>query len=81
MEDAMSEKAPGFWHDLLIEEIVEGLEWARSPLPVLIPPVEQLADVAEGMVPISLKRRPNVHVDLSALVGLKTAANPTAPRH
>ncbi|TWB42582.1 hypothetical protein FBZ90_106182 [Nitrospirillum pindoramense] len=78
----MSEKAPGFWHDLLIEEIVEGLEWARSPLPVLIPPVEQLGGSDAGVVATSLKRRPNVHVHLAMLTGLQTvAANPSVHQH
>ncbi|TWB56153.1 hypothetical protein FBZ92_113147 [Nitrospirillum viridazoti] len=66
----MSDKGPSFWHDLLIEEFVESLEWARSPLPLVVPPPNQLADIAEGMVPASLRRRPNVHVDLSTLGNL-----------
>ncbi|MBB6251704.1 hypothetical protein [Nitrospirillum iridis] len=58
----MAEKAQGFWSDLLLEEFVESLEWARSPMPLIIPPPEQLADMAAGMVPPSLRRHGRAHL-------------------
>ncbi|TWB20680.1 hypothetical protein FBZ89_10679 [Nitrospirillum amazonense] len=58
----MAEKTQGFWSDLLLEEFVESLEWARSPLPLIIPPPDQLADMAANMVPASLRRPGRVHL-------------------
>lgn len=58
----MAEKTQGFWSDLLLEEFVESLEWARSPLPLIIPPPDQLADMAAGMLPTSLRRPGRVHL-------------------
>ncbi|WP_044563841.1 hypothetical protein [Azospirillum sp. B4] len=58
----MADKTQGFWSDVLLEEFVESLEWARSPLPLIIPPPQRLTDMAAGMVPAGLRRPGRVHL-------------------
>ncbi|MDE1145647.1 MAG: hypothetical protein PW843_03370 [Azospirillaceae bacterium] len=60
----MANKTEGFWGDLLLEEFVESLEWARSPLPLIIPPPERLAGLAADMLPAGLKQRDGAYLTM-----------------